>query len=32
MKAKVKETNEIVNVTPMPTWYRENGQGLDRRY
>lgn len=32
MKAKVKETNEIVNVTPVPTWYYENEQqGPDRR-
>lgn len=31
MKAKVIETGEIVNVTPYPTWYKENGQGPDRR-
>lgn len=31
MKARVKETGEIVNVTPNPTWYKENGQGPDRR-
>ena len=31
MKAKVIETGEIVNVTPNPTWYKENGQGTDRR-
>ena len=31
MKAKVIETREIVNVTPYPTWYQENGQGPDRR-
>ena len=31
MKAKVIETSEIVNVTPYPTWYKENGQGPDRR-
>lgn len=31
MKAKVVETGEIVNVTPYPTWYKENGQGPDRR-
>lgn len=31
MKAKVIETGEIVNVTPYPTWYKENGQGPDKR-
>lgn len=31
MKAKVIETGEIVNVTPYPTWYKEDGQGPDRR-
>lgn len=31
MKAKVIETGEIVSVTPYPTWYKENGQGPDRR-
>lgn len=31
MKAKVIETGEIVNVTQYPTWYKENGQGPDRR-
>lgn len=31
MKARVIETGEIVNVTPYPTWYKENGQGPDRR-
>lgn len=31
MKARVIETDEIVNVTPYPTWYKENGQGPDRR-
>lgn len=31
MKAKVIETGEIVNVTPNPTWYKEDGQGPDRR-
>ena len=31
MKARVIETGEIVNVTPNPTWYKENGQGPDRR-
>lgn len=31
MKAKVKETDEIVDVTPNPTWYTEVGQGPDRR-
>lgn len=31
MKAKVLDTGEIVNVTPNPTWYKENGQGPDRR-
>lgn len=31
MKAKVIETGEVVNVTPNPTWYKENGQGPDRR-
>ena len=31
MKAKVIETGEIVNVTPYPTWYKENGQGPIRR-
>ncbi len=31
MKAKVIETGEIVDVTPYPTWYKENGQGPDRR-
>lgn len=31
MKAKVIVTGEIVNVTPYPTWYKENGQGPDRR-
>ena len=31
MKAKVIETGEIVNVTPYPTWYKENGQGPYRR-
>lgn len=31
MKARVIETSEIVNVTPYPTWYKENGQGPDRR-
>lgn len=31
MIAKVIETGEIVNVTPNPTWYKENGQGPDRR-
>ena len=31
MKAKVIKTGEIVNVTPYPTWYKENGQGPDRR-
>ena len=31
MKAIVIETGEIVNVTPYPTWYKENGQGPDRR-
>ena len=31
MKAKVIETGEIVDVTPNPTWYKEVGQGPDRR-
>ena len=31
MKARVIETGEIVNATPYPTWYKENGQGPDRR-
>ena len=31
MKARVIETCEIVNVTPYPTWYKENDQGSDRR-
>ena len=31
MKARVIETGEIVNVMPYPTWYKENGQGPDRR-
>ena len=31
MKARVIETGEIVNVTPYPTWYKENGKGPDRR-
>ena len=31
MKARVIETGEIVNVTPYPTWYKENGQGPDKR-
>ena len=31
MKAKVIETGEVVNVTSNPTWYKENGQGPDRR-
>lgn len=31
MKAKVIETGEIVNVVPNPTWYKEAGQGPDRR-
>jgi len=31
MKARVIETGEMVNVTPYPTWYQENGQGPDRR-
>ena len=31
MKAKVIETGEIVNVTPNPTWYKEDGHGPDRR-
>ena len=31
MKAKVIETGEIVDVTPYPTWYKEKGQGPDRR-
>ena len=31
MKARVIETDEIVNVTPYTTWYKENGQGLDIR-
>ena len=31
MKAKVIDTGEIVNVTPYPTLYKENGQGPDRR-
>ena len=31
MKAIVIETGEIVDVTPYPTWYKENGQGPDRR-
>jgi len=31
MTAKVIETGEIVNVTPYPTWYKEDGQGPDRR-
>ena len=31
MKAKVIETGEIVNVTPYPTWYKEDGQGPGRR-
>ena len=31
MKARVIDTGEIVNVTPYPTWYKENGQGPDRR-
>ena len=31
MKARVIETGEIVNVTPYPTWYKENGQGPDIR-
>ena len=31
MKARVIETGEMVNVTPYPTWYKENGQGPDRR-
>ena len=31
MKAKVIETGEIVEVTANPTWYKEKGQGPDRR-
>lgn len=31
MKAKVIETGEIVDVYPLPTWYREHGQGPERR-
>lgn len=31
MKARVIETGEIVNVTPYPTFYKEKGQGPDRR-
>ena len=31
MKARVIETGEIVNVTSYPTWYKENGQGPNRR-
>ena len=31
MKARVIETGEMVNVTPYPTCYQENGQGPDRR-
>lgn len=31
MKVKVIKTGEIVNVTSYPTWYKENGQGPDRR-
>lgn len=31
MKARVIETGEIINVTPYPTWYKEDGQGPDRR-
>lgn len=31
MKAKVIETGEIVDVYPLPTWYREHGQWPERR-
>ena len=31
MKAKVIGTGEIVEVYPLPTWYKEHGQGPDRR-
>ena len=31
MKAKVIKTGEIVDVYPLPTWYREHGQGPERR-
>lgn len=31
MKAKVIETGENVEVSPLPRWYKERGQGPDRR-
>ncbi|MBR6908132.1 hypothetical protein IKN40_06750 [bacterium] len=31
MKVRLISTGEIIEVTPYPTWYKENGQGPDRR-